>query len=305
MNSWSDIWKRLEPLNPGHRIQFIRGKLAETIDGIAKDKDYDVIFYASGFLQRIDNPNPQINLIPEDLNGFIHCVQDHEIRQRLLLILHTPGGTLEAAESVLGYLRNKYRWIEAVVPTYALSAGTTIALGCDRIIMGGQSQLGPTDPQIIMGNKSISAHSIFHQFEQARGEIAQNPNLVHFWAPMLAAYAPALVSEAKRALDYSRDTVRGWLERYMFRERDNPAELAKTAAAYFSGDTHKSHGRRIGRETAREKNLEVLDLENERNFQRQVMTLYHLVTHVFQSGPEDKLIVGNNGGIVVVGRDPN
>jgi len=57
----------------------------------------------------------------------------------------------EAAQTIVDYLRSKFSTIEVLVPTYAMSAGTMIALGCDRVFMGRQSQLGPTDPQLIVG----------------------------------------------------------------------------------------------------------------------------------------------------------
>lgn len=70
----------------------------------------------------------------------------------------------EAAQTIVDYLRSEFLAIDVLVSAYAMSAYTMIALGCNRIIMGRQSQLGPTDPQLIVGNRSFSAHSIVEQF---------------------------------------------------------------------------------------------------------------------------------------------
>lgn len=89
----------------------------------------------------------------------------------------------EAAQTIVDYLRSKFSAIDVLIPIYAMSAGTMISLGCDRILMGRQSQLGPTDPQLIVGNRSFSAHSIVEQFKEAKEQISNNPTLAHAWAP--------------------------------------------------------------------------------------------------------------------------
>ena len=92
----------------------------------------------------------------EDIHGFMAGIHGHEADKGLLLILHTPGGLAEAAETIVDYLRSKFDKIDILIPTYAMSAGTMIALACDQIIMGRQSQLGPTDPQLIIGDRPFS-----------------------------------------------------------------------------------------------------------------------------------------------------
>ena len=66
-------------------------------------------------------------------------------------------------------------------------------MACDNIIMGRQSQLGPTDPQLIVGDIAFSAHSIVQQFEEAKNDIEKSPVLAHAWAPILQSFGPALL----------------------------------------------------------------------------------------------------------------
>ena len=231
----------------------------------------------------------------EDINGFMAGVHGHDFNGDLLLILHTPGGMAEAAQTIVDYLRSKYSAIDVVVPTYAMSAGTMIALGCDRIIMGRQSQLGPTDPQLIVDNRPFSAHSIVEQFEEAKAEISGSPVLAHAWAPVLRAFGPALLQEARKSISYGQTLVRDWLEKYMFSNRPDPAALASAVAGHFGGSRHGSHGRRINRDEARLHHLEVIDLEDDQHLQEQVLTLYHLSTMAFEMGPAAKLVMSSNG----------
>ena len=222
-------------------------------------------------------------------------VHGHDFNLGLLLILHTPGGMAEAAQTIVDYLRSKYKSITVLVPTYSMSAGTMIALGCDQIIMGRQSQLGPTDPQLIFGNRSFSAHSIVNQFEEAKGDIAGNPVLAHAWAPILGAFAPALLQEARKSIAYGQTLVENWLKEFMFAELPNSEQLAKDVAAHFGGGNHGSHGKRISRDEARQWNLKVEDLEKNQSKQEAILTLYHLSTIAFELSPALKTVISSNG----------
>ena len=169
-------------------------------------------------------------------------IHGHYFDRGLTLILHTPGGSLEAAQTIVEYLRSKFSYIEAIVPTYAMSAGTMIALGCNQIVMGRQSQLGPTDPQLIVGDRAYSAHAIIDQFNEAKREIAKDTNLAHAWAPVLQRYGPALLQEARRSVQYGTELVAEWLQKFMLANEHNAEELALIVAKFFSGNTHGSHG---------------------------------------------------------------
>jgi ClpP class serine protease len=64
------------------------------------------------------------------------------------LILHTPGGLVLAAEMIASALKKHSAKVTAIVPFYAMSGGTLIALAADEILMEDFSVLGPLDPQI-------------------------------------------------------------------------------------------------------------------------------------------------------------
>lgn len=64
------------------------------------------------------------------------------------LILHTPGGLVLAAEQIAVALQKHRGKITVLVPHYAMSGGTMLALAADEIIMDENAVLGPVDPQI-------------------------------------------------------------------------------------------------------------------------------------------------------------
>lgn len=293
MPTWTELQDELSQYTPERRGKFITELSRQSIERIAALYDRNVLFYASGFLQK-----PQSSLFTlldtEDINGFMAGVHGHKADKGLLLVLHTSGGMAEAAQTIVEYLRSKYCDIDILVPTYAMSAGTMIALGCDRIIMGRQSQLGPTDPQLIFSNGAFSAHSIIAQFDEAKREIADNPVLAHAWAPVLRPFGPALLEEARKSLAYGQELVKEWLQKYMFAKCDDPSGLAREVAEHFGGHQH-SHGRRIDREEARQQHLKIVDLEDCQELQEAVLTLYHLTTIVFEQTSAVKSLLSSNG----------
>ncbi len=64
------------------------------------------------------------------------------------LILHTPGGLVLAAEQIALALKKHKAPVRIIVPHYAMSGGTLLALSADEIIMDENAVLGPVDPQL-------------------------------------------------------------------------------------------------------------------------------------------------------------
>lgn len=64
------------------------------------------------------------------------------------LIVHTPGGLVLAAEMIAMALRRHPGRVTVMVPFYAMSGGTLVALSADEVLMEPYSVLGPLDPQI-------------------------------------------------------------------------------------------------------------------------------------------------------------
>jgi len=254
------------------------------------------MFYASSWLQKYFAPPATTQITHEDINGFMALVHGMNTGAGLTLLLHTPGGVTNAAETIVAYLRSKFASIEVVVPTFAMSAGTMIALGSDRVIMGRQSQLGPIDPQLPLGNRFVSAEAIVSQFNRAHGEVAGDQRLAHLWAPILQTMGPALLAEAENALAYGERMVAGWLASRMLLGQTNAEALAAETAHFFNDSTtHRSHGRRIDRDEARAHGVVIEDLEDDQALQEAVLSAYHTVTMAFEIGPAAKMVHSNAG----------
>ncbi len=64
------------------------------------------------------------------------------------ILLHTPGGLVLASEQIAGALQRHQGRVTVLVPHYAMSGGTLIALAADEILMDANGVLGPVDPQV-------------------------------------------------------------------------------------------------------------------------------------------------------------
>jgi len=161
------------------------------------------------------------------------------------LIINSPGGDGNVAEKIITMCRQRFtKSFKVIVPNFAKSAATMIALGSDKILMGYLAELGPIDPQL--GNPVagglIPARSFIDGLEMIRHNIAKG-DPVQMYLPMLAQIRPEIIAQCQSAIDGSREFAEKWLRECML--KDNP-EHAKQVAGWLSeGVKYKSHGKVI------------------------------------------------------------
>lgn len=257
----------------------------------------NLVLYASRFMQPGLPMNEGVMLNDEDLEGVmevVHGLQGSELD----LIIHSPGGSAEATEALVQYLRSKFSDIRVIVPHLAMSAATMWACSANRIVMGRHSFLGPVDPQVIFGDNSAPAQAILDQFALARKECRDPSNLAP-WAPILEQYGPALLVQCKNALNLSRELVRQWLREYMFAGQSRRSEKARKVATALSNFRYfKSHGRHIGRDQVRllgGVGLVIENLETDQQFQDLVLSVYHATMHTLSATGAIKIIENHQG----------
>lgn len=297
MPNWSDLLDTFGNLpNGDEKSAWLNEQLNEQLTSIARRQGTNVIVYASGFLQKPAVPPFATSINREDVNGLMCAANGLDFDKGLSLVVHTPGGEMASTETMIDYLRSKFDHIEVIVPVYAMSGGTMIALNSDRIYMGRQSQLGPIDAQLPLPGGFVSASSILDQFNTAKEEISADRNAAVAWAPILQTIGPSLLSQAKKALELGQQIAELGLARYMFHGEDDARNLAAEVAEYFnSEDVHLNHGRRIGVDECANVGLRVERLEEDQDFQDAVLTAYHLLTIVFEQSPAVKIVRNHTG----------
>ena len=125
---------------PINSARYERQELIRQIQARTKRR---LISYVSGNGGRIDR---------DDTMPFADLLYNVSPGEDVEIMLHTLGGSVDAAEKLMRLVRSKVKEAEIyiVVPEYAKSAGTLMILGADCVVMSDTSELGPIDPQRIL-----------------------------------------------------------------------------------------------------------------------------------------------------------
>lgn len=262
-----------------------------------------VILYASKWIDFDPEVPPDVVSISDgDMQGFMETC--YEVPEKELdLILHSPGGSLEAAEAIVDYLRSRFTHIRVVVPHAAMSAATMIACAADEILMGEHSSLGPIDPQFILntalGKRVAPAQAIRDQFELAKQE-CQDRKLLAAWAPMLTQFGPDLLIQCANHAQLSHDLVQQWLQQYMFSGETDADAKAKVIADWLGDhNSFKSHARHIPRHQLEAKAMKILHLEKDPKQEDDVLSIFHVTSHTFTNTPTVKIVENHKGNAFV------
>ena len=298
MPTWGEILTELNESSPVNGMPDFDGVRRRYLTEMNRLTGRAVILYATAWFESRPIPPAELQIGLPDIQGFMETVSN--IRERELdLILHSPGVSAEAAESLVEYLRQRFDHIRVFAPVAAMSAATMMALSADELFMGQHSQLGPIDPQFIIntpeGPRSAPAKAILNQFELAKRE-CQKPENLAAWIPILRTYAPGLLTQCEDSQRLAADMVAGWLERYMMNGDEDAAEKSRKIAEWFAGyESFRSHGRRVGREQARRIGLKVVNLEDDDKLQDAVLSIHHATMHTFSGTPAQKIIENHVG----------
>ena len=297
MPIWSEILAELE----GSRQQGVPdfdGVRRKYLLQLYRHTGRNVILYASGWQQKSEAPGAAMSIGDEDIHALMEVTQGLQ-GSKLDLILHSPGGSPEAAEAIVSYLRSRFSHIRVIVPNLAMSAATMISCAADEIVLGKHSFLGPTDPQILLltslGARLVPAQAVLDQFDKAQKECA-DPGKLSTWLPMLSQYGPDLLVRCEVALAMSKELVKTWLEAYMFKAEEDGPQKAEAISKWFAKHQNfKSHSRHISRDDLEDQGLVVTRLENDEKLQDASLSVFHATTHTFTGTPAVKIVDNQTG----------
>ena len=251
----------------------------------------NVVAYYSGFwLNRED-----ADILEDDIGAMLDVVQHLDPSQGLDLLLHTPGGVIEAAEAIGNYLRGVFGTdIEVFVPMTAMSAGTMIACLSRRIHMGKQSSLGPIDPQI----ESFSVGDFLDGIELAY-EKMENPSQRVSWSDILkeeiTSYGIGFIPRCEKVVELSKEIVSNWLKTGMFCE-DGGANVAECVTKKLSDYKEmKSHDRKISIGKAEKIGLKVVDMGEDKELEELVLDIHRAYIATLSASEASKIIENHNG----------
>jgi hypothetical protein len=295
MPTWGAILKELNAEKNPAKFDVVRRKYLREL---SEYTGRATILYASRFTSPNGAGPDLLSITDEDLQGLMEVFQGIKSKE-LDLIIHSPGGSIDATEAIVSYLRSKFRNIRVIVPSLAMSAATMISCASNRIVMGKHSFLGPIDPQIplntALGPRNVAAWAILEQFEMAQKECAV-PSKLGAWIPMLTQYGPDMLVKCRHACANSKSFVEGWLNSYMFKGQKDAKKKSATIAEWLSSHNNfKSHGRHISRAVLKKKGLLIDFLEKDKKLQDLALSVFHATNHTFNASMAVKIIENHEG----------
>ncbi|GAB6859732.1 hypothetical protein JCM13591A_38370 [Microbacterium xylanilyticum] len=198
--------------------------------------------------------SPQLEIGRDDVVGMVDLLYNTKPGTPIDLLLHSPGGNIDAAEKLITLIRKRAGMapVRVIIPDYAKSAATLIALGADTILMSDSSELGAIDPQVALPNgnghlEPISAQSYLDAFYLHAENLKENPD-DPVARLMLSKMEPATVRKLERVTKRSQAIAEALLMDAMVEDKAEAAEIARQLS-----DTKRwhSHGQMISHETAR------------------------------------------------------
>jgi len=197
----------------------------------------------------------------DDTVGFVDLLHNLPPDSNFDLLLHTGGGDIDAAEKLISMVRNRVGTgtLRVIVPDFAKSAGTLMALGADYIVMSDTSELGPIDPQIFLadGNGNRIRHSVqsyLDAYESHAEMLKKDPNNA-LARLMLSKLDPATVKLFEAVRDRARTFAENQLKLGMF--RSGVGNYTKIASDLIDTRRWLSHGQMISFQDARQIGLSV------------------------------------------------
>lgn len=181
-------------------------------------------------------------------------------RAGLLVLLETEGGYIEIVERIVNALRHHYKRVEFLIPDYAMSAGTVLAMSGDSIHMDYFSTLGPIDPQVQRPGKpgGIPVQGYLAQYQKLLERGRQGALSTAELNILISKFDQAEIYKFEQSVELSVTLLKHWLVEYKFKDwiktegtnakvtkkmkQDRAEEIAR--ALNDSGRWH-SHGRGI------------------------------------------------------------
>lgn len=194
------------------------------------------------------------------------------VGDKIDIILETPGGHAEVVEDIVKQVRKKFSEVAMIIPGYAKSAGTIMAMAGDEILMEPASALGPIDAQIIQAGKRFSAHAFLEGLEKIKKEVEDKRQLNRAYIPILQNISPGEIQSCENALAFSKTLVTEWLSKYKFKfwkthssndqpvtEEDKRNRANEIAEILCDHGKWLTHGRSITIDDFHEMRLKVTD----------------------------------------------
>ena len=170
------------------------------------------------------------------------------------VLLDSGGGDLDSAYKILQIFKSHAKHVTVVVPFYAKSAATLIALGADRLQMCRAGELGPVDPQVLDPDSGMMVPAL--SIKNAMDFINEAPNPI-VAASLADKISPMLIGAYRNAEAASKQCLNE-----IFAEKKFDDEKREKIVGVFTKDLF-SHGYPMSRDFLTKHGIHVAKLNGE------------------------------------------
>lgn len=145
-------------------------------------------------------------------------------QETLAVMLYTRGGETHTVWPIVNFLREHCDRLTVLVPFYAHSAGTLLALGADRILMSKYGTLSPIDPTVAnafnpidpMNQKTrlpIAVEDVMAYFKLSKNQGRNNSAArAEAFSKLAQEVHPLALGNVQRSVDQIRELARKMME---------------------------------------------------------------------------------------------
>ena len=187
--------------------------------------------------------------LDDEFRVVIEDICDENKSNHLIVMLETNGGYMETAERLVFVMRSHYERVSFVIPNYAYSAGTILALSGDSIYMDYFSVLGPIDPQFTdtEGKQLLSGVGYLTKFNELVKEINKSESDAKAEiAYLVNNFDPAQLFHIEQAINHGISLVTEWLPKYKFKDWKVTEAKGDTVTSQMKKDRAKKIAQVLG-----------------------------------------------------------
>ena len=133
-----------------------------------------------------------------------HCRPDRDLH----LMVETPGGDGETALRIARACLQRSSRFTLIVGDWCKSAGTYLALSADEVVLGPMGDLGPVDPQLIIGGTPRGAATdLVNALNAAENAIGDDANLSSLYESLTSHIGLDEIEYARNAVKRARELI--------------------------------------------------------------------------------------------------
>lgn len=283
----------------------LEAELTQLIKNYNEQTGRYLMVYAAAIAKQV----PAISLNMDDYY-IIYDLLRSSAGKKLDFYIETPGGSGEAAEEIVRFLRDNFPEVSFIVSGEAKSAGTIMVMSSDEIKMTDSGSLGPIDAQMIIGRSPMSAYDYMEWIDEKREEAEKKGKLNPFDATMIAQITPGELNGVNNALNFAKDIVAEWLVQYKFKnwkltetkkEKVTPERKLKRAKEIVdqlvNHSKWRSHGRSLKREDLEKLGLKITRIDDNKLQADIVYRIQTVLKLIFVNSNAYKYIATQDGKI--------